>query len=158
MPAHSDKTIGVLTLVAGGILVLHAMMGFVVWATTSLAPPDSELEWTIGTMFSIAPITTLGGIVLMVSGYQISRGSYTARRCAQISIAGLFLTAVVFIVFTFDANDVGTKLNFVPENFHAIMLWAILLINIVFSCGLSALLIFLLQPPKPSTKQKPKSS
>lgn len=151
MPAHSNKTIGVVISLAGALLVLRAILSMVVWAMTLVDLSDHEFDSTNGIMISIVPINILGGVVLVVAGFQIARGSHTARRCAQICVGGLYLTTLVFIAMTHDVGFVGSPLDALPKNWQPLLLWVNSLGQFVFASGLSAILLFLLQPPRSSS-------
>jgi hypothetical protein len=170
---RSDSTSGAVIIVLGVLAMLQGGFGFLfavamkVVVESVLAnaqpPPPPDFEDTsrpILTAFLIhMPLLAIIGLVLVVAGFWLRRGSQRARRVAQVTVLAGFLWLVAYslhaYLFVFPHHQPNPMLSREAESVGMILSMVVsYLVGVLVTAGL----LFILSRPKEVATEVPRET
>jgi hypothetical protein len=102
-----------------------------------------------GVWFIYLPITIVGGIIYMVAGYYMRRGSNIARRVAQVNAIAGYVWVITYSISCYQIMDViGPPPGVLSEFGGAVFQWFSLIAGTLMGAAFPTGLLFILSRPK----------
>ncbi|MBK7394501.1 MAG: hypothetical protein IPI64_14605 [Chloracidobacterium sp.] len=151
---RSDKVAGILTALVGlcmagfGAFSL-AMVAFKRMMMSSTPPGPAHFEEMMRaihtTWITYFPFMIAGGVVFVVTGFYIYRGSPLARRIAQLTAVLGIIWIFAYVIAAQRVIQTMTELPFAQE---PVFQWVLIIVNLIFLLAFPAALLFILSRPK----------
>jgi hypothetical protein len=159
---RTDKISGLVTLVFGLLMIGFgafslAIVGFQRLVITGLMqdPQNADMSRVAegmkavhGVWFIYLPLMMLGGLVFVVSGFFLSRGSLTARRIAQINAICGYMWGIAYSMSCYQIMDVVMpQTPALPDSARTAFMWGSLVGGTLINAAFPTALLYLLSRP-----------
>jgi hypothetical protein len=159
---RTDKVSGIVTLVFGLLMIGFASFGLaivgfqrLVIAGTMQNPQNADMSRVVegmtaihGVWFIYLPLMALGGLVFVVSGIFLSRGSLTARRIAQANAICGYVWGIAYSISCYQIMDVVMpQTPALPDSARTVFAWSGLVSSTLINAAFPTALLYLLSRP-----------